>query len=71
MSVDRITHAVTTASYTASGGTVLIAGFTANEVAAIGGLLLALATFLVNWYYRHKHYSLAVARADRAVEEAE
>jgi len=62
MSIERISHAVTTASYTASGGTVLIAGFTANDIAAIGGLLLASATFLINWYYRHKHYRLTLQK---------
>lgn len=43
----------------ASGAVTGIAAWTVNEIAAIGGLLLAGMTFLVNWYYRHKHYKLS------------
>lgn len=48
-------------SYATSGSTFLIGGLTANEVAAVGGLLLAFATFLVNWYYAHRRMLLEEA----------
>lgn len=39
--------------YGGAGG-ALIFGLTANEFAAIAGVIIALAGFLVNWYYKHK-----------------
>lgn len=47
-------------SYLASGATAGFGALSANEIAAIGGLALGALTFCVNWYYRHKHYQLAV-----------
>lgn len=38
----------------------IISGFTFNEWVALIGLFLAVATFGVNWFYKHKHYMLAV-----------
>jgi len=32
-------------------------------IGVIGGLLVAVGGFVVNWIYRHKHYRLAVKRA--------
>ena len=59
----KIAEVATSASYTLSAGTV-IAGLTINEVAAIGGLVLAIATFAINWIYRHRHYQLAKSQSD-------
>lgn len=53
----------TVASYTASAGAVLF-GLTANEVAAYIGALCALATFLVNWYYKRQHLKIIEARVN-------
>ncbi len=55
-------------SYATSGSTALIGGLTANEVAAVGGLLLAFATFLVNWYYAHRRMLLEET-ARKALED--
>lgn len=45
-------------AYGASGGT-FVAGWALNEIVAAAGLALGIATFAVNWYYRHRHLQLA------------
>lgn len=45
--------AATVASYASSGGLVIM-GLTMHDIAALVGIVLGLATFFVNWYYRHK-----------------
>lgn len=40
------------ASYTASGA-LMIFGFTLSDFALILGMVLGVATFLINWYYKH------------------
>lgn len=56
----------TVAAYATSGGAIYV-GFTANEVAAWIGVLCAIATFAVNWYYKHQH--LKIARQRRSTED--
>jgi hypothetical protein len=60
------------------GGTVAaVGGWTANEIAAFGGLGLAIAGFLLNWYYKHQHLRIAREKARKGeppappVKEAE
>lgn len=48
----------TVAVYTTAGATV-VAGLTVNEIGVYGGLLIAVATFALNWYYKE------VERKDR------
>lgn len=48
----------TAASYITSGGSTVIGLLTFNEWLALGGFALAVLTFLVNWWYRRKHYQL-------------
>jgi hypothetical protein len=43
----------------AASGTLMIGGLAMNELVAIIGLTLAIATFVVNWFYKHKHLQLA------------
>lgn len=59
----RIEQTTSNTAYIASGLTVAAGGLSFNEWMMLGGFLIALATFLVNWYYRHKHYKLAERRA--------
>ncbi|MBT11848.1 MAG: hypothetical protein CMI02_07425 [Oceanospirillaceae bacterium] len=49
--------ASTAASYTASAVTTL-AGLTINEWVAIGGLLIGVATFLTNLWYRREQLKI-------------
>lgn len=55
---EKAASIATGAAYVASGTTTAV-GLTINDMVAIGGLLVGLATFLVNWYYRHQHLQLA------------
>lgn len=50
------------ATYIASGGAVVL-GLTANEAAALGGLLVAFIAMVINavmnWYFKSQHLKLA------------
>ena len=65
MADERIGLVSTATTYTASSGAVFFGAFTANELAAVGGLTLGLLTFGVNFYFKHKHYQLAKAELER------
>ena len=42
-----------------TGGTVaILGGITLNEWLAIGGFILALGSFIINWYYQDKRFRL-------------
>lgn len=58
----KLGHVASQASYAASGGTFVL-GFTFEHWMMLAGFVLGLATFLLNWYYKHKHYKLAKDRA--------
>lgn len=45
------------ASYASSGG-LIIFGMSANDFAVIVGLIMAFATFLLNWWYKHQHLKM-------------
>lgn len=51
--------AATAAKTTAAGGVLSLGGFTfsSTDIGLIG-TGIALAGFIVNWYYRHKEYTL-------------
>ncbi len=40
-------------------GAAVAGGLSSNDLVAIIGLLIAAAGFVVNWYYKRKHYQLA------------
>lgn len=61
MSVE-ITKAATTAQYGGSGAAVYF-GLTANEIAAFGGLIIAVIGLLVNIWYKHQHLKIAKEKA--------
>lgn len=54
------------ATYIASGGAVVF-GMTANELAAIGGLIVAVIAMVANagisFYFKHQHLQIAKAKA--------
>lgn len=45
------------ASY-ASSGALVISGMTANDFAVLLGMVLAILTFGINWYYKYKHLKI-------------
>ncbi|MBU6950996.1 phage holin [Hahella sp. HN01] len=49
-------------NYAASAITT-VAGLTFNQWVALGGLLIGVATFVMNWCYKQKHLELARKRA--------
>lgn len=55
----------TIASYASSGG-LIIFGMSANDFAVMVGLLLAVATFLLNWFYKHQHLKLIEAQVSKS-----
>jgi hypothetical protein len=67
MSVE-ITKAATTAQYGGSGAAVYF-GLTANEIAAFGGLFIAIIGLLVNIWYKHQHLQIAKEKAKSENEE--
>ena len=52
-----VVKAAHTATYSGSGAAVYF-GLTANEVAAFGGLIVAVIGLIVTWYYKHQHLQL-------------
>ena len=62
------TKAATAATYGGSGAAVIF-GLTANEFAAISGVVIALVGLLVNIYFKHQH--LKIARASAKSDEQE
>ena len=58
-----VTKAATTAQYAGSAGAVYF-GLTANEIAAFGGLGIAVIGFFVNWWYKHQHFKIAKRKAE-------
>ena len=66
MSIE-ITKAATTAQYGGIGAAVYF-GLTANEIAAFGGLIIAIIGLAVNIWYKHQHLKIAKEKA-KADEE--
>lgn len=62
MSVE-ITKAATTAQYGGSASAVYF-GLTANEIAAFGGLIIAIIGLIVNIWYKHQHLKIAREKDD-------
>ena len=62
MSVE-ITKAATTAQYGGSASAVYF-GLTANEIAAFGGLIIAIVGLIVNIWYKHQHLRLAKKKVE-------
>lgn len=50
-----------------TSSTAIFLGLTANEVAALGGLMLAIvvgiANLAINWHFKSQHLKLAIRRA--------
>jgi hypothetical protein len=61
----EVTKAATTAQYGGSA-TAVYFGLTANEIAAFGGLIIAVIGLIVNIWYKHQHLKLAKKEKDDA-----
>jgi len=62
MSVE-VVKVATTAQYGGSGAAVYF-GLTANEIAAFGGLIIAIIGLAVNIWYKHQNLKIAKQKAE-------
>jgi uncharacterized membrane protein len=62
MSVE-VVKVATTAQYGGSASAVYF-GLTANEIAAFGGLIIAIIGLAVNIWYKHQHLKIATQKAE-------
>lgn len=62
MTTEVVTKAATTATYGGSSAAVIF-GLTANEFAAVSGVVIALCGLLVNIYYKQQHLKIAQKNA--------
>ena len=62
MSIE-IAKVATTAQYGGSASAVYF-GLTANEIAAFGGLIIAVIGLVVNIWYKNQHLKIAKKKAD-------
>lgn len=60
--------AAKTVMYTGAGSAIFF-GLRAEEFAAIVGAIVAVAGFLLTWYYKHQHLKLARARIEAQDED--
>lgn len=51
-------QAATSVATPTGAGVAGVGALTFNEWLALGGFLLALGGFVINWYYQHKRYEL-------------
>jgi len=57
--VEQIATAVADKATLGGAGTGVLGWLIDSNVLGLVGVFIALAGFLVNWYYKHKHYKLA------------
>jgi hypothetical protein len=62
MSVE-VVKVATAAQYGGSASAVYF-GLTANEIAAFGGLIIAVIGLIVNIWYKHQHLKIAKQKAE-------
>ena len=60
----------TVAAYSTSGS-LMVLGVTMNDLALIVGMFFALATFVLNWYYKHQQLKMIERRVSPQVEVCE
>lgn len=63
-----VTKVANTATYGGSGSAVFF-GLTANEFAAVGGIVVAVIGLLINWWYKHQHLQLAREKQKADLDE--
>lgn len=55
---EAVAQKTASATTTVAAGAAVVGGYTAQELLAFGGFLIAVLSFVVNWYYSHKRYKL-------------
>ena len=59
MTNDAVSTKIASAATYGGSGAAVIFGLTANEFAAISGVVIALCGLLVNIYFKHQHLKIA------------
>lgn len=60
--VDRIAQLSEKTAYTASGSGIVVGVFSISEIVSMLLAVVAVATFFMSWFYRHRMYLLAKQR---------
>jgi len=68
---ERLEQTTSSIAYTGSIGAGAVGVFSWNEMLMIVAALTGLITAGVNWYYRHKHYKLALMRVEKEFLQSE
>ena len=55
---ETIMQKLASGATTAGGATAMYGGYTAQELIGMAGLVIAIAGFVVNWYYAHQRHKL-------------
>lgn len=66
---EAITAKVANAATYGGSGAAVIFGLTANEFAAISGVVIAICGLLVNIYFKHQHLKIAQKNAKADEQE--
>ncbi|USD22139.1 holin [Microbulbifer sp. DLAB2-AF] len=61
---EAMVQKIASATTTVAAGTAVVGGYAAQELLAVGGFLIALSGFIVNWYYNHKRLKLQERQQD-------
>ena len=69
MTNEAISTKIASAATYGGSSAAVIFGLTANEFAAISGVVIAIIGLLVNIYFKHQH--LKIARASAKADESE
>lgn len=69
MTNEAVSTKIASAATYGGSSAAIIFGLTANEFAAVSGVVIALCGLLVNIYFKHQH--LKIARASAKADEQE
>lgn len=61
--IEQVATTVADKATLGGAGTGIVGWLMESNVLGLIGVCIALAGFLVNWYYKHKHYKLAERQA--------
>jgi uncharacterized membrane protein len=69
MTTEAVSTKIASAATYGGSSAAVIFGLTANEFAAVSGVVIALCGLLVNIYFKHQHLKIAMASAKTADDE--
>ena len=69
MTTEAVSTKIASAATYGGSSAAIIFGLTANEFAAVSGVVIALCGLLVNIYFKHQHLKIAQKNAKVGEEE--